>query len=163
MTFSNMNSKTVRQNTRHVLILFAHPALQKSRVNRVLVRAIEGLDGVTGGSVVQLKTLIQTGFPVIVETWYVRDAHDQLQKDYNQAVEDAANEEKIASFSLGADYPTIREFVGEVTSKDVDIAVTMKDGTTSNYKVKLRHYLLEDESANLTHRGRWIIVRFESL
>jgi hypothetical protein len=91
-----------------------------------------------------------------------RDAHDQLQKDYNQAVEDAANEEKIASFSLGADFPNIREFVGEVTFKDVDISVTMKDGTTSNYKVKLRHYLLQDESVNLPHRGRWIIVRFET-
>ena len=31
-----------------------------------------------GGSVTQLKTLIQAGFPVIVETWYVRDARDQL-------------------------------------------------------------------------------------
>jgi hypothetical protein len=31
-----------------------------------------------GGSVGQIKTLIQAGFPVIVETWYVRDAHDQL-------------------------------------------------------------------------------------
>jgi tetratricopeptide (TPR) repeat protein len=31
-----------------------------------------------GGSVAQLKTLIQAGFPVIVETWYVRDARDQL-------------------------------------------------------------------------------------
>jgi glutathione-regulated potassium-efflux system ancillary protein KefG len=30
-----------------VLILFAHPALQKSRVNRVLIQGIQGLDGVT--------------------------------------------------------------------------------------------------------------------
>ena len=32
---------------RRILVLFAHPALEKSRVNRRLVAAIEGLDGVT--------------------------------------------------------------------------------------------------------------------
>ena len=32
---------------RRVLILFAHPALQKSRVNRVLVQGLDQLDGVT--------------------------------------------------------------------------------------------------------------------
>jgi len=31
----------------HVLILFAHPALEKSRVNRRLVAAVQGLEGVT--------------------------------------------------------------------------------------------------------------------
>jgi len=31
-----------------------------------------------GGSLGRLKALINAGFPVIVETWYVRDAHDQL-------------------------------------------------------------------------------------
>jgi glutathione-regulated potassium-efflux system ancillary protein KefG len=32
---------------RQVLILFAHPALEKSRANRRLLRAVEGLEGVT--------------------------------------------------------------------------------------------------------------------
>ena len=32
---------------RRILILFAHPALQKSRVNRVLVQGVQALDGVT--------------------------------------------------------------------------------------------------------------------
>ena len=32
---------------RRVLILFAHPALERSRVNRVLIRGLEGIDGVT--------------------------------------------------------------------------------------------------------------------
>jgi tetratricopeptide (TPR) repeat protein len=31
-----------------------------------------------GGTLEKLKALIQAGFPVIVETWYVRDSHDQL-------------------------------------------------------------------------------------
>ena len=30
-----------------ILILFAHPALQKSRVNRILITAVQNLDGVT--------------------------------------------------------------------------------------------------------------------
>jgi glutathione-regulated potassium-efflux system ancillary protein KefG len=32
---------------RRILILFAHPALQKSRVNRALIQSVRGLDGVT--------------------------------------------------------------------------------------------------------------------
>ena len=31
-----------------------------------------------GGSLERLKALVRAGFPVIAETWYVRDAHDQL-------------------------------------------------------------------------------------
>ena len=33
--------------TSTILILFAHPALEKSRVNRVLIRDIPGIEGVT--------------------------------------------------------------------------------------------------------------------
>lgn len=35
------------QGARRVLILFAHPALQKSRIHRPLLRAVRGLDSVT--------------------------------------------------------------------------------------------------------------------
>lgn len=31
----------------HILILFAHPALQKSRVNKVLIESVKDLDGIT--------------------------------------------------------------------------------------------------------------------
>jgi len=31
-----------------------------------------------GGTLDGLKALVRAGFPVVVETWYVRDAHDQL-------------------------------------------------------------------------------------
>ncbi len=31
-----------------------------------------------GGTLERLKALVRAGFPVVVETWYVRDAHDQL-------------------------------------------------------------------------------------
>jgi hypothetical protein len=92
-----------------------------------------------------------------------RDAHDELVKQFNAAREAASKEEEIANFSLGGDYPTIREFVGEVLYREVDIKVTMKDGTTSDYKVFLRRYVLEDEAQNIPHRGRWIIVKFEKL
>jgi tetratricopeptide (TPR) repeat protein len=39
-----------------------------------------GFEAVTrvNGDLNQLKGLLRAGFPVIVETWYVRDAHDQL-------------------------------------------------------------------------------------
>lgn len=35
------------QSTRRVLVLFAHPALQKSRIHRPLLRALRGLEAVT--------------------------------------------------------------------------------------------------------------------
>lgn len=34
-------------NANRILILFAHPALENSRVNRYLIQAVEGLDSVT--------------------------------------------------------------------------------------------------------------------
>ena len=92
-----------------------------------------------------------------------RAAHDELVKEYNTAREAASKEDELANFSLGGDYPMIREFVGEVFSREVDIKVDMKDGTSSDYKVFLRRYVLTDEAQNMPHRGRWIIVKFEKL
>ncbi len=92
-----------------------------------------------------------------------RDAHNELVKEFNEAREAASNEATIANFSLGGDYPTIQEFVGEVHFREVDIKITMTDGTASDYKVFLRRYVLDDEAQNLPHRGRWIILRFEKL
>lgn len=37
----------MRQYVNHILVLFAHPALEKSRVNQVLVEVVQGLEGVT--------------------------------------------------------------------------------------------------------------------
>lgn len=37
----------MRQYVNRILVLFAHPALEKSRVNQVLVQEIQGLDGLT--------------------------------------------------------------------------------------------------------------------
>jgi hypothetical protein len=91
-----------------------------------------------------------------------RAAHAQLQKEYNIAKEAAAKEEDIAAFSLGSDYPTIRDFVGEVSSKEVDVQVTGKEGTGS-YKFFLKRYTLEDESMSLSHRGRWIIEKVQKI
>jgi len=92
-----------------------------------------------------------------------RAAHDELVKEYNAAREAASKEEDTANFSLGGDYPTIRDFVGEVFFSEVDVKIDMKDGTSGNYRVFLRRYVLDDEAQNLPHRGRWIILRFEKL
>ena len=87
-------------------------------------------------------------------------AHQQLQKDFNIAKEEAAKEEAITSFSLGDEYPNVKEFTGEVFYKEVDVRVIGSEGT-SDYKIFLRRYILKDEAANIHHRGRWIIVRFQ--
>ncbi|GAH16137.1 unnamed protein product, partial [marine sediment metagenome] len=60
-------------------------------------------------------------------------------------------------------YPTIRNFTGEVASKEVEVQITGDDGAVNNYKIYLRTYTLKDEANNLSHRGRWIIVKFEKI
>ncbi len=92
-----------------------------------------------------------------------RETHRVLQKNYNEAKAVAAREEEISSFSLGAgDIPNIRDLTGEVSFKDVTIRTQGKSGT-KDYKIKLRKYELTDEVSNLQRRGRWIILKFESL
>ena len=87
----------------------------------------------------------------------------QLQKEYNQAKEQAQRAEEIALFSLGGDYPAIRQFTGDINKKHVDISVTTAEGNEQMYRVYMRQYELTDPTTNLTHNGRWIIVRFEKL
>jgi hypothetical protein len=92
-----------------------------------------------------------------------RGIHSQMQKDANEAQAIARKEEEIAEFSLGAgDLPNIRTLTGEVFSKEVDIRAVGQAGT-KDYRFFLRRYVLEDETLNLTHRGRWIIVKIESI
>jgi hypothetical protein len=91
---------------------------------------------------------------------YVR--HQQLQKDYNLAKETAGREEEVSAFSLGGEYINIREFTGNIHSKEIEVEIIGAEGT-NHYKIYLRQYMLKDEAANMSHRGRWIIVKFEKL
>ncbi|NQT79957.1 MAG: hypothetical protein HQ555_06150 [Candidatus Aminicenantes bacterium] len=87
--------------------------------------------------------------------------HQKLQTDYNVVKADAAREESITNFSLGAgNLPNIRELTGEVHFKEVEIKTVAKS-ETKNYKLYLRKYNLKDETLNLPRRGRWIIVKIE--
>jgi hypothetical protein len=91
-----------------------------------------------------------------------RAVHSQMQKEVNDAQAIARKEEEIAEFSLGVgNLPNIRTLTGEVFSKEVDIQAEGQAGT-KNYRFFLKRYVLEDEPLNLTHRGRWIIVKIES-
>lgn len=87
----------------------------------------------------------------------------ELQKQYNDAKAAAEEEEEIALFSLGGDYPAIRQFTGTINRKHVDLKVTTEEGTEEMYRVFLRQYELTDPTTNITHNGRWIILRFERL
>lgn len=88
--------------------------------------------------------------------------HKELQKQYNEAKAASQQEEGITLFSLGAgELPNVRDFTGDVHSKEVDLKCTMIDSTLKNYKVSMRKYVLKDEAAGLTRRGRWIIVKFK--
>lgn len=90
-----------------------------------------------------------------------REVHKQFQRDYNEAKAAAQREKDTAIFSLGAgEVANIMDLAGTVHTKDVDIKVTGKDGQVTNYRFNLRRYELKDEAANLTRRGRWIIVKF---
>ncbi len=87
----------------------------------------------------------------------------QLQKEYNDAKAAAEEEEEVALFSLGGNYPAIRQFTGSVNKKTVDLQVTTEEGSEEMYRVFMRQYELTDPTTNITHNGRWIIIRFESL
>ncbi len=90
-----------------------------------------------------------------------RGIHSQMQKEVNEAQAEAKKEEEIAEFSLGArNLPNIRMLTGEVFSKEVDIRAEGQSGT-KDYRFYLRRYVLEDETLNLSHRGRWIITKIE--
>jgi len=90
-----------------------------------------------------------------------REVHKQLQRDYNEAKAAAQREKDTAIFSLGAgEIANIMDLAGTAHTKDVDIKVTGHDGKVINYRFNLRRYELKDEAANLTRRGRWIIVKF---
>jgi hypothetical protein len=90
-----------------------------------------------------------------------REIHRQLQRDYNEAKAAAQREKDTSIFSLGAgELANIMDLAGTVHTKDVDVAVTGKDGKVTTYRFNLRRYELKDEGANLTRRGRWIIVKF---
>lgn len=92
-----------------------------------------------------------------------RAIHSQMQKDVNDAQAVARKEEETAEFSLGAgNLPNIRMLTGEVYSKEVDIRAEGQAGP-KDYRFFLRRYLLEDETLNLPHRGRWIITKIESI
>jgi hypothetical protein len=92
-----------------------------------------------------------------------RALHSEMQKEVNETQATARKEEEIAEFSLGAgNLPNIRTLIGEVFYKDVDIRAEGQAGT-KDYRFYLRRYVLEDETINLTHRGRWIIVKIESI
>ena len=92
-----------------------------------------------------------------------RAIHSEMQKEANEAQAVARKEEEIAEFSIGAgNLPNIRMLTGEVFSKEVDIQAVGQSGT-KDYRFYLRRYVLEDETINLTHRGRWIITKIESI
>lgn len=96
----------------------------------------------------------------------VLEDYKELQREYNEAKAEAKREEEITAFSLGVklgDYPNIREFTGNVHSKEVIVEITDPEGNKKNYKVYMRKYLVKDEANNLQHRGRWIILKFESV
>ena len=92
-----------------------------------------------------------------------RERHSQMQKEFNDAAAAARKEEEIAEFSLGAgNLPNIRDLTGDVHSLEVDVRAIGQAGT-KDYRFYLRRYILTDETLNLTHRGRWIIVKIEPL
>jgi hypothetical protein len=90
-----------------------------------------------------------------------REIHRQLQRDYNEAKAAAQREKDTSIFSLDAgELANIMDLTGTVHTKDVDVNVTGKDGKVTLYRFNLRRYELRDEAANLTRRGRWIIVKY---
>lgn len=90
--------------------------------------------------------------------------HQDIIRKYSEAKAATAREEEITTFSLGAgQLPNIRDLKGEVHSKEVEVQIKEKGGATKNFRITMRWYNLKDEAANIPHRGRWIITKFEQL
>ncbi len=88
----------------------------------------------------------------------------EFKRVYNAAKAAAAAEEEQTMFSLGQrELPVVRSLTGDVHSKEVVVAIVLKSGQTKNFKLIMKQYLLKDESNNLPHRGRWVIIKFEPL
>jgi len=93
-----------------------------------------------------------------------REAHRELQRQYNEAKAAAAKEEQSALFSLGErQLLNIRDLTGTVHSKDLELKVGGKDGQTKNYRFHLKRYELKDEANGVTRRGAWKIINFEPI
>ncbi len=90
------------------------------------------------------------------------EVHKQLLKEYNAAKEAAEKEEKITNFSVPGEFVNIREMTGEIHKKEVVIELNTPEGV-KKFKVHLRRYILQDPETNTTHRGRWIILKFEPI
>jgi hypothetical protein len=90
--------------------------------------------------------------------------HNEVKKAYNDAKSAAQREEDITNFSLGAgQLANIRELKGEVHSKELEIQTVGKDGAAKNHKILMKMYDLKDDAANVAHRGRWVIIKFEQI
>jgi hypothetical protein len=93
-----------------------------------------------------------------------REVHRQLQKDYNDAKAGAQREQDIALFSLSErEMPTIRDMMGTIHSKTVDIKAVDKSGQTKNFRFYLEQYVLKDEASGYTRNGGWKIVKLEPI
>jgi len=90
--------------------------------------------------------------------------HNELKKAYNEAKAAASREEEITSFSLGAgQLANIRDLKGTVHTKDAEVEVKAKAGSTENWRFSLKMYRLKDETLNLNHNGRWVIIKQERI
>ena len=90
--------------------------------------------------------------------------HNDLKKGYNESKSAAQREEDVTNFSLGAgQLNNIRDLKGEVHSKELDLQTTGKDGVSKNHKILMKMYDLKDEAANVAHKGRWVIIKFEQI
>ena len=93
-----------------------------------------------------------------------RELHRQIQKDYNDAVAAAKKEEETTLFSLGTDQlPNVRDLAGQAFAKEIQVEIKSSDGAIHNYKLFLKRYEIKDEAAGVSHRGRWVILRFEPI
>jgi len=88
----------------------------------------------------------------------------EYKKAYNAAKATAAAEEEMTMFSLGErELPIVRELVGDVHSKNVEVAITTRAGVTKKYKLLMKQYRLRNEANGANYPGRWVIIKFEPL
>jgi hypothetical protein len=131
----------------------ANTALQDAQYEKDLARTAAG------------KAAAQRRIDELQKAYDVENEKMQeFKRVYNEAKAAAAAEEEMAMFSISQrELPSVRSLTGDVHSKEVEIAITLKSGQSKHYNLLMKQYMLRDEANNIPYRGRWVIIKFEPL
>lgn len=86
----------------------------------------------------------------------------KIQSEYKNVQAELNKEKRLLSLSVG-DIQNVENMDGKVLTKTLILSGITPDGNTKKYKVTLKRYIISKPGTNITIRGRWVILTFESI